>query len=321
MLLPTTTRPADDPRNGSLIFRRDLLARGYDDRAIARLVRREGLVKIRAGAYVPSQVWSASDAQARFVLRGRAVLGASRTPVVLSHTSALAEWDVPLWGFDLSTVHTTRTDELSGRHGRDIHQHEGRMWPGDLAVVNGVPVMTPARACLEAVTVGSTESALCATNDVLHRRLATPARLHGQYVGMENWPNTLEVELLLRLCDRRIESVGESRFFWCCFQQGLPRPTVQYVVRDASGRVVARLDFAWPRHRVWLEFDGKVKYEGLLGPGERASDVVLRERDRERMVARLTGWRCIRITWSDLADPIRLAASVRAELQQAAIAS
>ncbi|WP_134739161.1 type IV toxin-antitoxin system AbiEi family antitoxin domain-containing protein [Nocardioides sp. 503] len=321
MFLPKTTRPADDPRNGPLIFRRDLLAQGYDDRAIARLVRREGLVRVRAGAYVPALVWSASDAQARFVLRGRAVLGASRTPVVLSHTSALAEWDVPLWGFDLSTVHTTRTDQLSGRRGRDIHQHEGRMWPGDLAVVNGVPVMTPARACLEAATLGRTESALCAANDVLHRRLATSAALHTQYVGMENWPNSLQVELLLRLADGRIESLGESRFFWCCFQQGLPRPTLQYLVRDASGRIVARLDFAWPQHRVWLEFDGNVKYEKFLRVGERASDVVLRERDLERMVAGLTGWRCIRITWSDLADPVRLAASIRAELQQVAVAS
>jgi hypothetical protein len=321
MLLPKTTRPADDPRNGPLILRRDLIAQGYDDRGIARLVRRENLVKVRVGAYVPAQVWSASDAQARFVLRGRAVLRTSRTPVVLSHTSALAEWDVPLWGFDLSTVHTTRTDGLSGRHGRDVQQHEGRMWPGDLVVVNGVPVMTPARACLEAATLGPTEAALCAANDVLHRRLATPRRLHAQYVGMENWPNTLEVELLLRLADGKIESVGESRFFWCCFQQSLPRPICQYPIRDAAGRVVARLDFAWPDLGVWVEFDGRVKYERLRKEGERASDVVLRERDRERMISRLTGWRCVRIAWSDLADPARLAHSVRSELLRPQVAS
>jgi hypothetical protein len=85
--------------------------------------------------------------------------------------------------------------------------------------------------------------------------------------------------------------------------------------------VVARLDFAWPDLGVWVEFDGRVKYERLRKEGERASDVVLRERDRERMISRLTGWRCVRIAWSDLADPARLAHSVRSELLRPQVAS
>ena len=48
--------------------------------------------------------------------------------------------------------------------------------------------------------------------------------------------------------------------------------------------------------------------------GERASDVVIREKRREELVCRLTGWRCIRITWADLDDPARLAALIREAL-------
>ncbi|MCD4525827.1 type IV toxin-antitoxin system AbiEi family antitoxin domain-containing protein [Nocardioides sp. cx-173] len=321
MRLPTRTRPADHPRNAPLTFRRDLIAQGLDDRAIARLVKREGLVKVRVGTYAPDTVWTSCDQESRYVLRGHAVLGVARTPVVLSHTSALAEWDVPLWGFDLSTVHTTRTDGLSGRRGRDINQHEGRLGPGDLRVVNNVPVMTPARAVLESATLASTEAALCAANDVLHRRLATAEQLHTQYVGMENWPGSIGIELVLRLSDARIETVGESRTFWCCYQQGLPCPVPQYEIRDEWGRVVWRVDFAWPELGVFVEFDGWVKYEKLLKPGERTSDVVIRERDREREICRLTGWRCIRVTWSELADPARLAARIRRELFPMGIAS
>ena len=57
------------------------------------------------------------------------------------------------------------------------------------------------------------------------------------------------------------------------------------------------------QYGVFLEFDGKVKYERLLKDGESASDVVFREKQREDMICRLTGWRCIRIVWADLYQP------------------
>jgi len=43
-----------------------------------------------------------------------------------------------------------------------------------------------------------------------------------------------------------------------------------------------------------------------------AGDVVFREKRREDRVRELTGWRCFRITWQDLAGPVRLAARIRA---------
>jgi hypothetical protein len=39
--------------------------------------------------------------------------------------------------------------------------------------------------------------------------------------------------------------------------------------------------------------------------------VVVREKAREDLVRRLTGWICVRITWADLNDPARIAAMVR----------
>lgn len=271
-------------------------------------------MKVRTGAYVPPQVWAQCDAEGRFGLLGRAVLRQARTPVVLSHTSALAEYGVPLWGFDQTIAHVTRTDGLTGRHGRDVFQHAGRMGPGDLVVVNGVPVMNPARAALESVALGDVEAALCAVNFILHDGLTTEKLLNIQYVGMENWPATLNTELVLRLADKRIESIGETRTFFCCYRHGLPCPVPQYEIKDASGRVISRVDFAWPELGLFLEFDGRIKYEKLLKEGERASDVVLRERDRERMICAVTGWRCLRVTWGELANHPRLAARIRAEL-------
>lgn len=317
MLTTPPLRPLGDPRNGPVILCRDLVASGMDRRAVRRVIQEQDLVRVRRGAYVPRAVWDACDESGRLGLRGRAVLRQAQTPLILSHTSGLPEYDAPTWGFDLSTVHTTRTDGLSGRRAPDVRQHEARVGPGDLVVCNGVPVMNPARIILEAILEGGAEPGLCVANDMLHRGLTTTERLNAQYVGMENRSGSLPVEIVLRLADRRIESIGESRTLWCCFQHHLPMPVLQYEVRDERGVLVARLDFAWPRYGVFVEFDGLIKYEKLLRPGERASDVVLRERNREREVCRLTGWRCLRITWGDLADPQRLAATIRSELAAA----
>ena len=143
-------------------------------------------------------------------------------------------------------------------------------------------------------------------------------QLAERYLAMDQWPNTLNTDLVLRLADPRIESLGETRSFYLFFRHSLPMPEAQYEIKDERGVVVARVDFAWPELGVFLEFDGKVKYEKYLKPGERASDVVIREKKREDLIRRLTGWRCIRLTWSDLAHPERTASMIRRELELAA---
>ena len=73
--------------------------------------------------------------------------------------------------------------------------------------------------------------------------------------GMSQWPRSLTTRTVLALIDPAVESVGESRVAYLCHAQGLPRPQTQVRVRDRAGRVVARVDFAWPEHKVNLEVD------------------------------------------------------------------
>ena len=74
---------------------------------------------------------------------------------------------------------------------------------------------------------------------------------------MEHDPFTLKTDLVLRLVDDRLESVGEMRTVFMLYRGGVPAPMPQYEIRDENGAVVARLDFAWPELGVWLEFDGR----------------------------------------------------------------
>ena len=57
--------------------------------------------------------------------------------------------------------------------------------------------------------------------------------------------------------------------------------------------------------------DGKVKYTSLLPDGQSPSDAVFAEKRREDMIRELTGWRCIRVVWSDLYVPEQTAMRIR----------
>ncbi|MEP9361800.1 hypothetical protein ABLE68_02470 [Nocardioides sp. CN2-186] len=242
------------------------------------------------------------------------MLKQAKSEAVLSHVSGLLEFDVPIWEIDLGEVHITRRDGKIGRSEAGVRQHAGCIEPGDVVMRNGVPVMSPTRLVIETTAIADVEQSLVVVNHLLHVGLTTLDEIAPRYKRMNQWPNTLITDLVLRLADPRIESVGETRTYHLCFSNKIPLPEPQYEVLDASGRVFARVDFAWPELGVFLEFDGKVKYEKLLRPGERASDVVVREKQREQDICRLMGWRCLRLTWSDLAHPERTAALIRSFL-------
>ncbi|QSR26729.1 hypothetical protein CFH99_13940 [Nocardioides aromaticivorans] len=251
-----------------------------------------------------------SDEQ-RYAVRCRAAYQQSCTDVVLSHSSALPFHDAPLWGLDLADVHLTRVDRFSGRREAGICRHRGELAEGDVVDVHGVLVTSPVRAILEVSTLASTESAIAVANHFLNRGDFTPVELRERYEqSMANWPGSVATDLLIRLADPRVESVGESRTMYFLYRHHFPKPVPQYEVRHA-GRLVARLDFALPELGIWIEFDGRVKYERHLRPGESPADAVVREKAREQHVAELTGWRCFRIAWSDLADPARLERRLR----------
>jgi hypothetical protein len=310
-------RPTPEPREltGVVRLRRDLLAEGMTDTQIDCLVRAKGLYRVRYGAYVPYDVWESCTAEDRHRLRARAVLARAHEQTVLTHTSSLVERQVPLWGVSLDVVHTTRDrPERAGRRGADWVPHRGRLRPGDVEHLNGVAVSTAARSALELATIVGVEAGLVAVNRLLHSRHMTLAQFEAEMERHAYWPGSLTANIVVRLADGRPESVGEDRFIYLAYKQALPRPEPQVEVHDESGRLVGRLDFAWPDLGVFLEFDGRSKYFRHRREGETLEEFLMREKAREEHVCQLTGWTCLRITWADLSRPERLAARIRAVL-------
>jgi hypothetical protein len=164
------------------------------------------------------------------------------------------------------------------------------------------------------IALGDTEHALVTVNGLLNAEETSIGLIQRRLQSMANDPHTLNAPVVLGLADGRCESAGETRTFCLCWRHQLPMPIPQYPIQDRHGRVVARVDFAWPELDTFAEFDGKLKYLRFRRPGESIEDAVLREKRREELVCGLTGWRCIRVTWSDLYRPERTAARIQATL-------
>ena len=105
------------------------------------------------------------------------------------------------------------------------------------------------------------------------------------------------------LADGCAESPQETRLRLLIGRSQLPAPIAQYRIAK-DGRFVARVDFAWPDHKVALEYDGLWHAED----GQFA-------KDRERLnLLREAGWTVVFVTAADLHQPERLIARIAAAL-------
>ncbi len=312
--------PPDHPCMSDIALRKELIALGYTDRSLARAVEQGALGKPRRGAYVDGPIWATLTKEERYAVRVRATLRQACADAVASHASSLLFLGALTWGVPMDVVHTTRKDGKAGRTEAGIKQHRGALVAGDLVRVGDVECTAPMRATLEVATLVGVEPALVVLNHFLRRGDFTAEDIRGRYeAGMERWPDSLSTDLVLRLGDPRIASVGESRTLFFLWRNHFPAPVPQLEVSDGP-LFLAFLDFAFPDLGIWIEFDGKEKYVKHLRKGESVADAVIREKQRESRIAELTGWRCIRITWSDLADPVSLARRIRVAIDAVAAA-
>jgi len=292
-------------------LRRELLARGYTDPQIRALVRRGQLARVRHGSYVDGAVWRSLSSIDQYRVVVRAVLKRAHPSTVATHISAAVERGAPTWGIPLNEVHVTRTDGKTGRREAGIVHHRGKLDESAVEIVNGVRVSPAARNAVEVTTMTTVEPALVTVNGMLNAAMVTVEEFAAEVAACKHWPDTLATNIVLRMCDARIQSVAESRTVFLGWAHHLPCPEPQVPVADEHGLVFAYADFVYEDYGVFLEFDGRIKYELFRRDGETLEEYVLREKRREEQICLLTGWICIRITWQDLEQPVRTARRIR----------
>ncbi|CAN5216769.1 hypothetical protein BH09ACT12_BH09ACT12_09080 [soil metagenome] len=315
MQRPPLSRSID--RDG-ILLRRDAVANGIDDKALARLVDENVLIKMRQGLYCQRDIFLAASPAGRHLLLARAVMRLYGDHVVLSHASACLAQGGPDHDLDLTSVHLTHLVG-GGRRGSRIVHHNGICLVGDLRRQDGYWITVPARSVADTVCTDGAVAGLVQANHFLHRGLMSIEELTTMFERAVNWPGSLGHHPVLHLADARIESVGETLSDHLFFAQGLPRPELQYAIYDPERDVTYRVDFAWPDKRVFVEFDGDEKYHRFRKPHETIEQMVLREKRREDRIRELTGFIVIRISWRDLSFPLHTANRIREALARGGV--
>ncbi|WP_026919640.1 type IV toxin-antitoxin system AbiEi family antitoxin domain-containing protein [Gordonia shandongensis] len=300
-----------------LIRRTELLDTGVPVREITRALRSGALAHVARGVYAEASRVRGADFPGQY-LYGLRCIAAATAPSdgpspVLSHESAAVIHGWPLLRPSLTHVHVTSGRESGGTIRHERRTHPGLFGDGDVVEVGGVRVTSPARTAVDVARGVDFARALAVFDAAL--AAGTPdeqirEHLRRRRVGVGR------ARYAYGFADGRSESPGESWSRAQMIEASLPCPDLQSVHVLDDGRE-ARCDFDWDGVVIG-EFDGRVKYERYLRPGERPLDALLREKEREGAL-RALGLEVIRWTWASL-EQRRLVPMLRTVLPRFGVA-
>jgi Transcriptional regulator, AbiEi antitoxin len=219
-------------------------------------------------------------------------------PVAVSHASAARLYGLELppavhrrWQADSAFI------ELSApivRHVRldGVRGHRSGTWEeGDIVARAGLAVTSPLRIVIDLSSRLGVDGTGRLVDEMLRRKLVTVAALRDRVASLRPAPGR-SVRVLRAVVAARDqtydpgESTLEARIRRVIRRKGFPAPVGQYWIRDAT--LAARLDFAYPDVKVYLEGDG-------FGFHRFASDLDRDARRRNELVQR--GWIGLHFTW------------------------
>ena len=161
-------------------------------------------------------------------------------------------------------------------------------------------VATPEAAALELAARLDPVEAVVLLDRCVADRLSTLTALREVAAGLTG-RGCRQARTAAGRADGLAGSPQETRLRLVLHDTDLPRPVAQFEVRS-GGRFLARVDFAWPAHRIALE------YEGAWHTTQIAAD-------RRRIEAlQAAGWRVLFVTAADLHAPAGLLARIQAAL-------
>lgn len=178
----------------------------------------------------------------------------------------------------------TPTARSQWRNGeRDLSNH-------DLMTVSGVRVTTPLRTALDLGCKSSRRDGLAALDAFMRMHEISHDDMYDELPRFAGRRGVVQLRSLLLHADPRSESAAESWIRMCLIDAGLPTPVVQHSV-EWGGYELYRLDLAYPRHRLCIEYDG---VEFHSSEQQRAAD------QERRAWLRAHGWSIVVVTREDL---------------------
>lgn len=161
--------------------------------------------------------------------------------------------------------------------------------PPDMQRVGTLVVTTPLRTALDLGCLFSRREAMAALDGLLRAQDLTIAELVASLPRYRGRRGVVQLRQLAPLASGLAESPGESWTRITIIDAGLPIPEPQVWVLD-RGSPLFRLDLAYPKHKVLVEYDGREFHESKeQEDADRARRKWLRDR----------GWTVIVVTKED----------------------
>lgn len=212
-----------------------------------------------------------------------------------SHRSAAALWGLAGGRHEIAEITCPRWRRA--QHDRLVVHESKRLDPFDLTIVDSIPVTSPELTLMHLGAVchqSIVEMALdAAEKQGLVTRCSIEALLGRLGRQGRNGIGTLRALLERRAPERKpTESEMETKMLQVLRRNGLPEPVTQYVIRH-NGAFVARVDAAYPKWRIVIEYDSYQEHTGRTRL----------DRDTERRL-RLqgAGWSPVTATAANLCD-------------------
>ena len=306
--------------HGSAITTTEASRLGLTDNDLRGLVHRGLLERVARSAYIcPGPLTTPMQ---RHLVAVRALLRA-RPQLAASHISAAVVHGLPVLRADLVHIHLTHRGQIERTRRRatyTVHRRPvpdaftkaasdafTKAAPDAFIKADGLSVVVPALAVLGTVLVAGIPSGVAAADSALRQELTTKKQLEEWLARLRHTPGLGAARHVVAQASPTAESAGESFARLVLIDLGYVVVPQLRIVSE-NGRFVARVDFYLPELGVVVEFDGRIKYEGLDG-----ADALAAEKQREDRI-RALGYGMARLVWADLFNPAR----VRAVVEQAA---
>jgi hypothetical protein len=279
------------PAPAEVVLVSDAALGGVGRRSLARAAEAGELVRVRRGAYVRSTEWDALDPTARHLVRLHAAQACFDRPLVFSHWSAAVLLGLPALLTSQELLHVSVPPETA-RSGSGFRHHLLPLTSEDVIEVDGLRCTRWERTVVDLAAAAPFADAVAAADAALHR-LDPAVRPLGKQALLAAWRRAQprrergKVTDVIDFADARSESVGESISRCTMRLLRVPPPELQHVFVDSRGRLIARVDFWWPKVRVAGEMDGRMKYLDPRLSGGDPARVVYEEKRREDEVRSL----------------------------------
>lgn len=160
--------------------------------------------------------------------------------------------------------------------------------PSDITRLDGVRITTPLRTAFDCLRLLRGAERLVVADALTHLGLVDLDELRRYFASKRRLRNLRIGEALLDLVEPLTESPMETRLRVVLLDGGLPRPKAQHEVRTATGRLVGRLDLAYPEAKLGVEYDGADHWKQR------------REDDRRRTAIREHEWEVLVYSADDI---------------------